>query len=359
MKKAFYSIMIFCWIRCCQLKMRTYIIRRLLLLIPVLIGVSILVFTLTRVTGDPAAAYITERMTPEQIEIIKERLHLNDPIYIQYWYWLSSMLQGDWGISKVNANRPVTESIAQFFPATFELTIVSMIIAIVVGISLGTVSAVRRDKPIDHATRIMALSGVSLPVFVLALILQFIFYSQLGWFPLEGRYSTQFVVEASVMHHYTNFYLIDTLLNGNFNMFLDVCWHLALPALTLSFGTIAIITRMMRSSMLEVLGQDYIKTARSKGLPEKVVIKKHARKNALIPTTTIIGLSFGGLLGGAVLTETIFDWPGLGRWSVSALIQNDWASIMGFVILIAIIYVIANLVVDLLYAYLDPRVRLE
>jgi len=340
--------------------MRTYIIRRLLLLIPVLLGVSIIIFFLTHVlVGDPAAAYYTERMTPDAIEAIRERMHLDDPLYIQYWYWLSAMLQGDWGVSVTNSYEPVTDSILKFFPATFELSMVSMVIAIIVGIALGTVSAVKRDKPVDHATRIMALSGVSLPVFVLALILQFVFYSQLSWFPLEGRYGTDFVIDASTMQHYTNFYLIDTLLNGNLNMFLDVCWHLALPAFALSFGSIAIITRMMRSSMLEVLGQDYIKTARSKGLPEKVVIKKHARKNALIPTTTIIGLAFGGLLAGAVLTETIFDWPGLGRWSVDALLHNDWASIMGFVVLIAIVYVLANLIVDLLYTYLDPRVRLE
>jgi ABC-type dipeptide/oligopeptide/nickel transport system permease component len=339
------------------LRMRTYIARRLLLLIPVLLGVSILVFTLTRVTGNHAAAYITEKTPPEAVEAIKEKLHLNDPIYVQYFFWLGSMLQGDWGISKVNANKPVTESIAEFFPATFELTMVSIIIAIIVGIALGTVSAVRRDKPIDHATRLMALSGVSLPVFVLALILQFIFYFHLGWFPYGGRISDQFIIQDWTQ--YTNFYLIDSLLNGKVDLFVDVAWHLVLPAVTLAFGTIAIITRMMRSSMLEVLGQDYIKTARSKGLPEKTVIRKHARRNALIPTTTIIGLAFGGLLAGAVLTETIFVWPGLGTWSVSALLQNDWASILGFTILIAIVFVLANLIVDVLYAYLDPRVRLE
>jgi peptide/nickel transport system permease protein len=337
--------------------MRTYIIRRLLLLIPVLLGVSILVFMLTRVTGDPAAAYITEKMTIEQVEAIRESLHLNDPVWVQYFYWLGGILQGDWGISKVNANQPVTNSIAEFFPATFELTMVSIVIAVLVGIGLGTVSAVRRDKPVDHATRLMALSGVSLPVFVLALIMQFIFYFHLGWFPSGGRISDQYIIEGFTQ--YTNFYLIDTLLNGRLDMFLDVVWHLVLPALTLSFATIAIITRMMRSSMLEVLGQDYIKTARSKGLPERTVIKKHARRNALIPTTTIIGLAFGGLLAGAVLTETIFYWPGLGMWSVAALLQNDWASILGFTILIAIVYVMTNLLVDLLYAYLDPRVRLE
>lgn len=338
------------------MKMRTYIIRRLLLLIPVLIGVSILVFFLTRVTGDPAAAYITPKMTIEQVEALHEQLHLNDPIWVQYFYWFGGLIKGDWGYSKVT-EQPVTTSLAEFFPATFELTMVSIIIAIIVGLALGTISAVRRDKPVDHATRLMALSGVSLPVFVLALILQFIFYFHLGWFPSGGRISDQYIIEGFTQ--YTNFYLIDTLLNGRLDMFFDVCWHLVLPAITLAFGTIAIITRMMRSSMLEVLGQDYIKTARSKGLPEKTVINKHARRNALIPTTTIIGLSFGGLLAGAVLTETIFYWPGMGSWSVAALLQNDWASILGFTIIIAIIYVLANLIVDVLYAYLDPRVRLE
>ncbi len=339
------------------MKMRTYILRRLLLLIPVMIGVTLFVFTLTRIAGNPAAAYINEKMSPAQIESIKERFHLDDPIYEQYIYWFEGIVQGDWGWSKVD-NRPVTESVLYHFPATFELTLVSIIIAIFAGIGLGTVSAVRKDTPVDHGTRIMALSGVSLPIFWLALMLQFIFYFHLGWLPAGGRISDAYIVEYASLDHYTNFYLIDTLLNGELGIFLDVSWHLLLPAVTLSFGTIAIITRMMRSSMLEVLGEEYIKTARSKGLPERTVINKHARRNALIPTTTIIGLAFGGLLGGAVLTETIFQWPGLGMWSVNAILRNDWASILGFTMVVAIVYVTANLIVDILYAYLDPRVRL-
>lgn len=339
--------------------MQTYIARRLLLLIPVLIGVSIFVFTLTRLTGNPAAAYITERMSEDQVERIKERLHLDEPVYIQYGYWLNDVLHGDWGISRTDGNRPVTESIKDYLPATFELALVSIFIAIFVGIALGTVSAVRRDSAVDHGTRVMALSGVSLPVFVLALLLQFIFYYHLGWFPADSRYSLEYLATDARITNYTNFYLVDTLLNGKVDMFIDVLWHLTLPAVTLSFASIAIITRMMRSSMLEVLGQDYIKTARSKGLPERTVIRKHARKNAMIPTTTIIGLAFGALLAGAVLTESIFSWPGLGRWSVRALLSNDWASIMGFTMVVAIVYVLANLIVDLMYAYLDPRVRLE
>lgn len=339
------------------MKMGAYIIRRLLLLIPVLLGVTIFIFTLTRVGGDPAAAYITERMTDDQIAAIYERFHLNDPIYVQYWYWLSGILQGDWGYSRV-ARQPVTTAIQDYFPATFELALISIFIAVVVGIGLGTISAVKKDKPVDHGTRIMALSGVSLPIFWLALMLQYVFYYQLRWFPFGQRYTTELYVLEGPINSYTGFYFLDCLLNGNLTLFWDALHHLVLPSITLAFGTIAIVTRIMRSSMLEVMSLDYIKTARSKGLSERTVIKKHARKNALIPTTTVVGLSFGGLLGGAVLTETIFAWPGLGRWSTAAILQNDWASILGFVLVVAIIYVIANLLVDLLYAYLDPRVRL-
>jgi peptide/nickel transport system permease protein len=339
------------------LKLGAYIIRRLLLLIPVLLGVSIFIFTLTRIGGDPAAAYIHDKMTEEQIAHVYEKFHLNEPVYVQYWYWLDGILHGDWGYSKT-ARAPVTTAIARYFPATFELTLISIVIAVTVGIALGTISAVKRDKPVDHATRVMALSGVSLPIFWLGLMLQYVFFYKLRWFPPGGRYDELLYLQQGPIQKYTGFWTLDTLLNGNLTLFGDALLHIALPAITLSFGTIAIITRIMRSSMLEVLGQEYIKTARSKGLPEKIVIKRHARKNALIPTTTVVGLSFGGLLGGAVLTETIYSWPGMGQWSTAAIITNDWASILGFVLITAIIYVIANLIVDILYAFLDPRVRL-
>jgi peptide/nickel transport system permease protein len=191
-------------------------------------------------------------------------------------------------------------------------------------------------------------------------MLQFIISFSLHWLPLEGRFDVNLsLLPGNKIFNYTGFRLVDTLLNGNFNMFGDAVLHIILPAITLSFGTIAIITRIMRSSMLEVMNLDYVRTARSKGLPERLVIRKHARRNALIPTTTVIGLSFGGLLSGAVLTESIFNWPGLGRWSASATLNNDWNGILGFTLLAAFIYVIVNLVVDVLYAYLDPRVRLE
>jgi len=327
-------------------------------LIPVLIGVSIFVFMLTRISGNPAAAYITEKMTPAQIAIIKENMHLNDPLWVQFYYWFDGILHGNWGISKAAANIPVTEAIATFFPATFELTLVSIILAVFIGIALGTVSAVHRNTPIDHATRILALAGVCLPVFILGIALKYAFSFQLGLFPLGGRIDDYYLIQDPFLS-YTGFLLLDTLLSLNFEAFLDALWHLCLPAITLAFGTIAIVTRIMRGSMLEVLSQDYVKTARSKGLPEKAVIRKHARRNALIPTTTVVGLAFGGLLTGAVLTETIWQWPGLGNWAASATLSNDWASVMGFTLITAFIYVIVNLIVDVMYAYLDPRVKLE
>jgi peptide/nickel transport system permease protein len=348
------------------LRLRTFIIRRLLLLIPVLIGVSLLVFSLTRIAGNPAAAYITDRMSDQQIQIIKEQFHLNAPIHEQYYYWLDGVLHGNWGYSKVDGV-PVTTAIATHFPATFELTLVSMVIAVIVGITMGTFSAVRRDTVVDHATRIVALSGVALPIFVLGLILQYIFAYQLGWLPIQYDRDIQslylFNSPAWILPNGTSsptgFLLFDTIIHGDWPRFIDAFQHIILPAFTLSFSSIAIITRIMRGSMLEVMNLDYVKTARSKGLPEKVVIKKHARRNALIPTTTVVGLSFGGLLGGAVLTESIFSWPGLGRWSAQSTLTNDWASILGFTLLTAIIYVLANLIVDVMYAHLDPRVRLE
>jgi len=237
-----------------------------------------------------------------------------------------------------------------------------MIIAVMVGVRLGTISAVKRNKPIDHITRSISLVGVSIPIFWLGLLLLNLFFLQLGWAPGGGRLSNQYMYSytgSAVLKEVTGFYLIDSLLMMNFDIFLDVLWHLLLPAITLSFGTIALLTRIMRSSMLEVLNQDYVKTARSKGLPEKVVINKHVRKNALIPTTTVTGMAFGGLLAGAVLTESIYTWPGLGRWSTQAITGNDPAAIMGFSLFIAIVFTLANLIVDIMYVYLDPRVRLE
>jgi ABC-type dipeptide/oligopeptide/nickel transport system permease component len=338
--------------------LRRYIVRRMLLIIPVLIGVSLIVFSLTRMTGDPASAYINEKMNSAQIADVYEKYHFNEPVWKQYFYWLNGILHGDWGWSKT-ANMPVSDAIVYYLPATFELALLSTFLAVTIGIWLGTVSAVRKNRPFDQGTRVVSLIGVSIPVFWLGLLLLVIFYSQLSWFPAGGRVSQSYILNGIVPNEMaTGFYTIDSLLLGNVQLFGDVLWHLVLPAVVLAFGTIALILRIQRNSMLEVMGLDYIKTARAKGLPEKVVIKKHARKNALIPTTTVVGLAFGALLGGAVLTESIFAWPGLGRWSASSIQRMDTASILGFCLFIAFVYVIANLVVDIMYAYLDPRVKL-
>ena len=295
-----------------------------------------------------------EKATPDQIAAIEKKYHLNEPIWIQYWYWLMGVLDGDMGYSRT-AGDYVTSAIADRFPATFELSITATLFAVIVGILVGTRAAVRANSGFDQGTRIVTIAAVSIPVFWLGIMLLYLFYYMLGWAPAPvGRTSLAFASEP----RHTNFLLIDSILNLNWGMFWDVVAHLVLPAITLAFASTAIIVRMMRSSMLEVLNAEYVRTARSKGLPENVVIKKHARRNALIPTVTVVGLTFGGLLGGAVLTETIFNWPGLGQWSAQAALNLDSAGIMGFTLLTALIYVLANLIVDLVYAQLDPRVRL-
>jgi len=342
------------------MKLRDYIIRRLLLLIPVLIGVSVIIFIITRLGGqNPATLYITDRMTDRQIAAIYAKYGFDQPLYTQYWNWLVGVFQGDLGYSR-SARMPVLQAIIEKFPATFELTTVSIIIAVLIGVPLGILSAKNRNKPVDHASRIFSLAGVSIPIFWLAVMLQFIFYLQLHWFPMGLRFDDKMAsVWYNAVPQITHFYTIDSLLAGNWGAFGDALYHLCLPSLALSYASMAVIARLMRSSMLEVFGMEYIKTARAKGLSEKVVVRKHAVRNALIPTTTIIGLSYGGLLSGAVLTETIFSWPGLGRWSTDAVTGADRAAILGFTMLAAIVYVIVNLIVDIAYAYLDPRIRLE
>ncbi len=325
------------------------------MLIPVLLGVSILTFVIMRAAGDPVTAYLQnpEKATEAQIRLIEQKYHLDEPEYIQYWYWLNGVVHGDMGYSRT-AGLPVTDAIALKFPATFELALIAVLFAVVGGIALGTRSAVRANSAFDQTTRVSSLVAVSIPVFWLGLILLMIFYRGLGWLPgPTGRLGT-----TQELHAVTGFFLIDSLLAGKLNLFVDVVEHLIMPSITLAFASTALIVRMMRSSMLEVLGAEYVRTARAKGLPEKVVINRHARRNALIPTVTVVGLSFGGLLGGAVLTETVFNWPGLGQWSAVAALNLDTAGIMGFTMLTALIYVLSNLIVDIIYAYLDPRVRL-
>ncbi len=341
------------------MRLRDFILRRVLLAIPVVFGVLTITWFLAYVVGDPVAIYINENTPASAIPAIRAAHGFDEPLHVQYFLYLSALFQGDWGISASTSFRPVLEVIANKFPATIELSIVAMIFAILLGIPLGIVSATRKDQKIDHFTRIFSLAGVSMPIFWFALMLKYVFFYQftimgLPHLPGGERYT---LVNFRSFDYITGFLLVDSLLVGNIRLFVDGFLHLVMPGFCLGYLTLAIITRMMRSSMLEILREDYITLARSKGLTERIVIYRHALRNALIPTVTVIGLAFGGLITGAVLTETIFNWPGLGRWAVRAIFFSDIAAITGFTLLVALIFVSANLIVDLVYGVLDPRIR--
>jgi peptide/nickel transport system permease protein len=301
-----------------------YIIRRLLLLIPVMLGVTFLVFTIMYFTpGDPAKLILGESAQPEQVEALREEMGLNDSFIVQYFRFITKALTGDFGRS-YSTKKPVFDEVFARFPATLKLTVAAMIIAVIIGIPVGIISATKQYSALDSISMIGALIGVSMPVFWLGLMLILVFSVKLRVLPSSGS---------------------DTLL------------HLILPAFSLGVGSAAIITRMTRSSMLEVIRQDYIRTARSKGVAEKKVINKHALKNALIPVVTVIGLQFGGLLGGAVLTESVFSWPGLGRLMVDAIKQKDSPTVLASVVFISVTFSVVNLLVDMLYAFIDPRIK--
>ncbi|MHA1613528.1 MAG: ABC transporter permease [Candidatus Thorarchaeota archaeon] len=342
------------------MKLRDFVLRRIILAIPVVFGVLTITWFLSFIVGDPITMYITERTPDAAIPGIRAAHGLDEPAVIQYFIYLANLFQGNWGVStSTGADVPVLVMLAQLFPATIELAIVAMIFAIILGIPLGIISATKKDKVPDHITRIFALSGVSMPIFWFGLMLKyFLFFQFSQWglpsLPGDDRYNLgQFSYAPT-----TGFLLVDSLLfDHNIALFADALKHLIMPGFCLGYITLAIITRMMRSSMLEVIKEDYITLARSKGLSERVVIYKHALRNALIPTVTVIGLAFGGLITGAVLTETIFNWPGLGRWAVRAILNADMAAINGFTLLVAFIFVTANFIVDMIYGVLDPRIR--
>jgi len=331
-----------------------YILRRLLALIPVLIGVSILVFALIRlIPGDPVTVMLGERARLEDIERLREQMGFNRSIPEQYFEWMGRVLQGDLGESIFNRT-PVMTELKQRLPATIEIVIVAMFIGIVVGVSVGILSAVRRNSWIDVTAMFGALLGVSMPIYWLALILIYALAVNRRIFPPSARIDADLTVVRQ-----TGFMLIDTALMGDRRVFLNALWHLILPASVLSTTIMPILARLTRSSMLEVLRQDYVRTARAKGLRENRVIIGHALKNALLPIVTVIGLQLGGLLGGALLTETIFSWPGMGLWTYRAILSRDYPIVQGAVLVSATIYVVVNLLVDISYAYLDPRIRYQ
>ena len=321
--------------------MVNYILKRLLMLIPVLIGVSLLAFSIIHmIPGDPARIILGERANEASILALQEKLGLNEPLYIQFLNFLKNILSGDLGTSIIT-NEKVTYELLISFAATLELTIVAMIIAVVVGIAAGTIAAVKQYSIFDNLSMVGALVGVSMPIFWLGLLMIWAFAYKLGWFPPSGRLDV-----AINVPRITHLLLFDSLLAGNLNAFKNILWHLFMPSFALATIPMAIIARMTRSSMLEVMRQDYIRTARAKGLPENIVVFKHAIKNAFLPVITVIGLQFGILLGGAVMTETVFSYPGLGRRLYLAIMARDYPVVQGGILLISFCFVLVNLLVD-------------
>lgn len=331
--------------------MLAYIIRRLLVLIPTLLGISVIVFLMLRITpGDPAELLLGERATEEALHEIREHLGLNEPLYVQYGMFLKRLMKGDLG-ETIWSRQKVWVEVKERFPATIELAVAALLISCFFGIIFGIISATRQYSIFDYLSMLGALIGVSMPIFWLGLVFMLIFSVNLGWLPLSGRLSVG--VDLEVI---TNFYILDAILTKNWGALMDVLWHIIMPAITLSTIPMAIVARMTRSSMLEVLRQDYIKTAKAKGLSKFIVTFKHALRNALIPVVTTIGLQFGVALGGAILTETIFAWPGVGKWMFDAVMKRDYMVIQGGTLFIAAVFVVINLMVDVLYAVINPRI---
>jgi peptide/nickel transport system permease protein len=331
-----------------------FVIRRLLLLIPILLGVSILVFGWIRLLpGSPAESLLGEHATPQAVAQIRRQYGLDKPLYVQYWDYLKTTLEGNLGTS-IATTRPVTYEIGQRFPATVELALSAMIFAIVCGVPLGFFAAKRYGTWFDNASLVVSLIGISIPIFFLAIILKYIFAVRLGWLPSVGREDI-----LAVRPHPTNFYILDAILNGDPTALWDSIKHLILPAIALGSIPLAIVTRITRASVLDVQNEDYVRTARAKGLAPYTVDSRHVMRNALLPVVTIIGLQTGLLLSGAVLTETVFAWPGIGSWLKDAIFNRDYPVLQGGILFVAFVFVIVNLIVDISYAIINPRIRLS
>lgn len=333
--------------------MTQYILRRILLAIPVVIGVTFVAYAMLLLTGDPTSALAGEHATPELQAEIREKYGLDDPIYVQYGRFLYQVVQGELGTS-IFTKIPVMVELKQFFPATMELALAAMIIAVIVGIPLGVVAAYRHNSFVDLNTTVLALVGVSMPIFWLALMLLWVFGLKLGWFPTTGRIDTS--IELTTI---TGLNIVDSILTLNVEALFSSLHHLALPAIALATIPTAFIARITRSSMLDVLNAEYVRTARAKGVLEFTVVNRHALKNAMLPVITVIGLQTGFLLAGAILTETIFAWPGMGRWVTNAIVARNFPVVQAGVLVFALIFVIVNIIVDISYAWFDPRIRYQ
>lgn len=333
--------------------MTEYIVRRLLLAIPVLLGVTFFAYSMVLLTGDPASALAGEHATPEMREALRERLGLNDPLLVQYGRFLGRLAEGDLGTS-IFTRTPVTVELRQFFPATVELALAAMILAVIIGVPLGVIAGYRHNTFVDLGTTFGSLVGVSMPIFWLGLMLLWLFGLRLGWFPTTGR-----IDGTTGLQTITQLYVLDSLLTGNWRALFSALHHLALPAAALATIPTAFIARITRSAMLDVLGEDYIRTARAKGLAERSVVSQHALKNAMLPVVTVIGLQTGLLLAGAILTETIFAWPGMGRWVVNAIVARNFPVVQAAVLVFSLIFVGVNLLVDISYAWFNPKIRYQ
>jgi len=330
-----------------------FTVRRLLLLVPILLGLSILVFLWIRaLPGSPAESLLGERATPESIAQIREQYGLDDPFYEQYWRYLQTLAEGNLGTSIVS-RRPVTTEIKERFPATVELTLAAGLFAIILGIPLGFFAAKRYGGVFDNSSLVVSLMGVSIPIFFLGIILKWIFAVRLGWLPSIGRQDVLIETE-----HPTNFYVLDGVITGNWQAAWDAIKHLILPAIALGSIPLALISRITRAAVLDVQNEDYVRTARAKGLPPRTVDSRHVFRNAMLPISTVIGLQVGLLLSGAILTETVFAFPGIGTWIYEAIRNRDYPVLQGGIVFVAVIVVFVNLVVDLSYGLLNPRIRL-
>jgi peptide/nickel transport system permease protein len=332
----------------------TYIIRRILGLIPVLLGITILVFFLIRlIPGDPALVMLGDKAKAEDVERLREQLGLNEPLLIQYFKYMAQLLRGDLGESIINRT-DLTFELAYRLPATIEMITGALIIGVTVGITIGVISAIRRNSWFDIVGMIGALLGVSMPIFWLALILIYALAVNHKILPPSARLDAQIYVDRR-----TGFMLIDTLLMGDFAAFANALWHMIMPSAVLSTVIMPGLARITRASMLEVLQQDYVRTAWAKGLAQRAVVVRHALANALLPIITVVGGWLAGLMGGAILTETVFSWPGMGTWAYRAILARDYPVVQGTVLVSATIYVFVNLAVDVLYALIDPRIRYD
>ena len=328
------------------------VMRRLVFLVFVLVGLSLITFSLSHlIAGDPARMIAGPRASKAQVEQIREERGYNDPVPVQYVNYVRGLLRGDLGES-IATRQPVAADMKRYLPATIELALFAFVLSTAIGVPLGIVSAVRRNSWLDNLSRLISITGLALPVFWIAIMAQYLFFGKLGWLPAGERLPYGVDPPPAI----TRLYTIDALLTGKWDVFLTAVEHLLLPTVVLAYGSLAVVTRMVRGGMLEVLNQDYIRTARAKGLTQRVVVRRHAVKNALLPAATSLGLQAGLLLSGAFLVEIVFSWPGIGRYAVTGIEKVDYSAIMATTLVVAAIFVFLNLLVDILYLFLDPRI---